>query len=95
MLKITLTAGMAGRTQTQIRTIRGLGLGKFSSVVFHADSPTINGMLKKVAHLVTVVKEERVGAGANQTRMEKAAGIRKDAADKVLAAKKSEKASTK
>lgn len=56
MLKITLSAGLVGTKQTQKRVIRALGLGKFGSQVFHADSPTIRGMVRKVAHLVTVTE---------------------------------------
>lgn len=58
MLKITLSAGMVGTKETQRRVIRALGLGKFGSHVFHADSPTIRGMVRKVDHLVTVVHDE-------------------------------------
>ena len=54
MLKITLTAGLAGKMDTQRKVVRALGLGKFSSSVVHADSPTIRGMVRKVSHLVTV-----------------------------------------
>lgn len=59
MLKITLSAGMVGTKQTQRRVVRALGLGKFGSHVFHADSPTIRGMVRKVNHLVTVTTEEQ------------------------------------
>lgn len=57
MLKITLTAGMVGTKQTQRRVVRALGLGKFGSHVFHADSPTIRGMVRKVNHLVSVTED--------------------------------------
>lgn len=58
MLKITLTAGMVGTKETQRRVVRALGLGKFGSQVFHADSPTIRGMIRKVNHLVSVTQDE-------------------------------------
>ncbi len=58
MLKIRLTAGMVGTRETQRRVIRALGLGKFGSHVFHADSPTIRGMVRKVHHLVTVTPDD-------------------------------------
>ena len=54
MLKITLTSGLVGKTDTQRKIVAGLGLGKFGTTVVHADSPTIRGMLKKVNHLVTI-----------------------------------------
>lgn len=54
MLKITLTSGLIGKRETQIRVIRALGLRKFGSSVTRAESPTIRGMINKVSHLVTV-----------------------------------------
>lgn len=54
MLKVTLTAGLVGKMETQRRVVRALGLGKFGSTVVHADSPTIRGMVRKVSHLVSV-----------------------------------------
>ncbi len=61
MLKITLKAGMVGTTEKQRRVVRGLGLGKFGSCVFHADSPTIRGMITKVTHLLCVKEAEGQG----------------------------------
>ncbi len=58
MLKITLNSGLVGTKETQRRVVRALGLGKFGSCAFHADSPTIRGMLKKVAHLITVCEDK-------------------------------------
>ena len=55
-LKITLTRSLIGRPETQRKTIQALGLRKLNSVVEHEDSATINGMLHKVKHLVTVEK---------------------------------------
>lgn len=55
-LKITLTRSLIGRPETQRRTIQALGLRKLNSVVEHEDCATINGMLHKVKHLVTVEK---------------------------------------
>lgn len=54
MLKITLTAGLVGKKDTQKRIVRALGLGKFGSTVEHADTPTIRGMVNKIPHLVSV-----------------------------------------
>jgi large subunit ribosomal protein L30 len=53
MLKITLTAGLVGKMETQRKVVRALGLGKYGSTAVHADSPTIRGMVRKVSHLVT------------------------------------------
>lgn len=54
MLKITLRKGLVGCTERQRKVVRALGLGKFGSCVFHADSATIRGMINKVQHLVSV-----------------------------------------
>lgn len=83
MLKITLTRGMVGKKETQIKVVRALGLGKYGSSVVHADSPTIRGMVTKVSHLVSV---ETVEGGEHK---EKAAKAKKPAA------KSAEKATAK
>jgi large subunit ribosomal protein L30 len=57
MLKITLTSGLVGKKDTQRKVVSALGLGKYGSTVVHADTPTIQGMLRKVHHLVTVVQD--------------------------------------
>lgn len=76
MLKITLNAGLAGCTQTQRRTVKALGLGKFGSCAFHADSPTIRGMVTKVNHLITVVTEEQ-GSKKTDKKEEKKTAAKK------------------
>jgi large subunit ribosomal protein L30 len=58
MLKITLTSGLVAKKDTQIKVVRALGLRKFGSSVFHADTPVIRGMITKVSHLVSVEKQE-------------------------------------
>jgi large subunit ribosomal protein L30 len=58
MLKITLTKGLIGKTETQRKVVAALGLGKYGSSVVRADSPTIRGMINKVSHLVTVVEDK-------------------------------------
>ncbi len=76
MLKIRLTKGLVGKTQTQRKVVSALGLGKFGSTVEHADSPTIRGMIRKVSHLVTVVPVEGDGkakATKATTKVEKPA----------------------
>ena len=53
-LKITLVRSTIGRLQAQKDTVRALGLRKMHQTVEHADTPAIRGMIKRVAHLVTV-----------------------------------------
>lgn len=59
-LKIKLTKSFAGASDTQMRTINGLGLKKFGQERLLKDTPAIRGMVFKVKHLVSsqVVKDE-------------------------------------
>lgn len=66
MLKITLKAGLVGTTERQRRVVRALGLGKFGSCAFHADSPTIRGMINRVGHLLCVQEAEGQGKNAGK-----------------------------
>jgi len=53
-LKITQVKSGIGRSDTQNRTLQGLGLrGPRHSVVLH-DTDAIRGMIRKVSHLVAV-----------------------------------------
>lgn len=53
-LEITLTRSVIGRPEDQRITVRTLGLKKVNQTVVQEDNPAIRGMVKKVAHLVTV-----------------------------------------
>ncbi|MCH7679506.1 50S ribosomal protein L30 [candidate division KSB1 bacterium] len=53
-LKITQFRSVIGRHFRQKRTIVALGLGKLHRSVIHNDTPQIQGMIKKVSHLVKV-----------------------------------------
>ncbi len=52
-LKIKLLKSFAGAPDTQLRTIRGLGLWKMGQVRILRDTPAIRGMVFKVKHLVS------------------------------------------
>jgi len=52
-LEITYTRSAVGRSERQRRTVEALGLRKLQDIVRHDDTPTIRGMVHKVAHLVT------------------------------------------
>ena len=54
MLEITLKRGLIGKPANQRRIVAALGLHKFGSSVKRHASPTINGMVKKIEHLVAV-----------------------------------------
>lgn len=46
-----------GRSESQVKVLRSLGLGKIGKTKELQDIPTIRGMIAKVAHLVEIVKE--------------------------------------
>lgn len=53
-LKITLHRSIIGSNDRQIATVKALGLGKTNSSVVQDDTAAIKGMIRKVAHLVSV-----------------------------------------
>ncbi|MFM9839296.1 MAG: 50S ribosomal protein L30 [Cyclobacteriaceae bacterium] len=55
-VKITQTRSMIKRPDTQQRTIKSLGLGKVNRSVEVEYTPQIQGMVKKVSHLVSVTQ---------------------------------------
>lgn len=46
-----------GGTKDQIATVKGLGLRKLNQERTLENTPSVRGMIKKVIHLVEVVKE--------------------------------------
>ena len=56
-LEITLTRSVIGRPKDQRETVTALGLRKMNQTVEQQDNPAIRGMVKKVAHLVTVKEQ--------------------------------------
>ncbi len=55
-IKIKQTKSGINRTERQKRTLVALGLNKMNQVVEKEENPQINGMIAKVAHLVTIIK---------------------------------------
>jgi len=55
-IKITQIKSTIGATQRQKDTLIALGLRKINSSSEHTENNQINGMIKKVHHLVTVEK---------------------------------------
>ena len=53
-VKITQIRSTIKRPETQLRTIQSLGLGKVHSFVEVEYTPQIQGMVRKVNHLVSV-----------------------------------------
>jgi large subunit ribosomal protein L30 len=54
ILLITLIKSPIGYSQRHKGTIRALGLRRMHQTVQHVDSPTLQGMLAKVDHLVHI-----------------------------------------
>jgi large subunit ribosomal protein L30 len=53
-LKITQTKSVISEKQNQRDTLRTLGLKKIGQSVVREDRPEVRGMIRTVAHLVTV-----------------------------------------
>jgi large subunit ribosomal protein L30 len=53
-LKITQKKGLVGTKKNHRDTIRTLGLKKIHQSVVREDTPAVRGMIRTVAHLVTV-----------------------------------------
>jgi len=54
MVRVTQLASVAGRKPGQKETLIGLGLNKIRRVSELEDTPSVRGMIRKVAHLVKV-----------------------------------------
>jgi large subunit ribosomal protein L30 len=54
VLRITLVKSAIGYSKTHKATVRALGLRRMHQTVEQADTPTLRGMLAKVAHLVEI-----------------------------------------
>lgn len=53
-IKVTQIASPIGRPEVQRKTLIGLGLNKMNKTAELEDTPSIRGMIRKVAHLVKV-----------------------------------------
>ncbi|MDR2733874.1 MAG: 50S ribosomal protein L30 [Spirochaetota bacterium] len=53
-IEVRLVRSMIGSTETQINTLRSLGLRRVGASRVHTLNPQIEGMLVKVAHLISV-----------------------------------------
>jgi large subunit ribosomal protein L30 len=54
VIRITLLRSAVGFSKEHKATVRALGFKRLHQTVEHVDSPTLRGMLYKVAHLVVV-----------------------------------------
>jgi len=55
-VKITQTGSPIRRQPDQRQTLIGLGLNKMNKTVELTDSPEVRGMIRKVAHMVSVAE---------------------------------------
>lgn len=53
-IKVTLVRGLAGCTERQRLSVKGLGLRKRHHTVVVQDTPSLRGLVNKVIHLVEV-----------------------------------------
>ena len=53
-VRVTLTTSALGRKPGQKETLVGLGLNKLRSSRELEDTPSVRGMIRKVAHLIKV-----------------------------------------
>jgi large subunit ribosomal protein L30 len=56
-LRITLVRSPIGYSKRHKATVRALGLRRMHQTVEQVDTPTLRGMLAKVAHLVEIEEE--------------------------------------
>ncbi|MGE4320735.1 MAG: 50S ribosomal protein L30 [Acholeplasmataceae bacterium] len=57
-VQIKLTRSLIGRKPNQVKTAHALGLKKINSVVVKETNDAVNGMIKTIAHLVSVTEVE-------------------------------------
>jgi large subunit ribosomal protein L30 len=53
-VQITQTRSLIKRPETQVRTMKALGLGKIHRTVEVEFTPQIQGMVRKVNHLISI-----------------------------------------
>ena len=60
-IRISWVRSQIGYAQDQRRTIRALGFTRLNQTIEREDSPTLQGMLHKVRHLVSVEPAQEEG----------------------------------
>lgn len=55
-VKVTLVKSIIKRPENQKRTVKALGLGKLQSSRNHELTPQVQGMIRKVSHLISIEK---------------------------------------
>ena len=67
-IKVTLTSGLVGKTEKQIKVVRALGLRKFGSSAIHNDSAIIRGMINKISHMLSVAPASEKKAAKTKSK---------------------------
>ncbi len=57
LVKVQQIKSSIRRPKDQLETLKGLGLGKINRISQLEDTPSVRGMINKVAHLVRVIEE--------------------------------------
>jgi large subunit ribosomal protein L30 len=57
-LKITLVRSLIGRPEKQRKIVKALGFSKTNQTVERDNSPVIQGMVRKISHLLAVEEVE-------------------------------------
>ena len=70
MLKITLKKSVIGYSERQKATVKALGLRKLNSSTIKPDNAQIQGMIRKVSHLVEVEQIEKQMPGGDESETE-------------------------
>jgi large subunit ribosomal protein L30 len=65
-MRVTLLKSPIGYSLQQKRTLRALGLKRQRQSVEHDDNPAIRGMVRKVAHLVSVDTDDATKVPAKE-----------------------------
>ena len=58
-IKVQLVKSLIGIPEKQKKVVRALGLRKLNRIKVHKDTPSINGMIAKVNHLLKVERIEK------------------------------------
>jgi len=59
MIKVKLVKSLIGVPEKQKRVVKALGLRKLNKVRVHKNTPSINGMISKVSHLIHVEGDKK------------------------------------
>jgi large subunit ribosomal protein L30 len=56
VVRIKMIGSSIGKEKSQKETLKGLGMTKLNKVVELEDTPSVRGMIRKVQHLVEIIK---------------------------------------